>query len=164
MNHPQSSVSDVQSIVTRVTHDIDFKRWPELRALYASEVETDYTSLFGGTPVKQSGDVLIDGWRRALGPVTTHHLLGPIDVQIDGPRAQASCQVRALHHVPGAPSGEHWEVLGHYTFALVQVDGGWKITKLTLATLLQTGNHQLLAEAAQRAQPASGYGLGECSG
>jgi SnoaL-like protein len=154
MNNAQSSAGDVQSTVARVTHYIDFKRWPELRALYAAEVETDYTSLFGGTPVRQSGDVLIDGWRSALGPVTTQHLLGPIDVQLDGPRAEACCQVRALHHVSGAPGGEYWEVMGHYTFGLVQVDSAWKIARMKLSTLLQTGNGQLLAEAARLAPPS----------
>jgi hypothetical protein len=99
--------------------------------------------------------VLIDGWRHALGRVTTQHLLGPIDVQVDGARAEAFCQVRALHHVPGAPGGEHWEVMGHYTFALVRSDDGWKITRMKLATLLQTGNPELLTQAGQLADPSA---------
>ena len=49
----------VRSVVTGVAHHIDAKRWAELRALYADEVRTDYTSLFGGEPQTQSGDALI---------------------------------------------------------------------------------------------------------
>jgi hypothetical protein len=50
----------IRDTVTRVTHEIDGKRWPELRRLYADEVRTDYTSLFGGAPAKQTGDALIE--------------------------------------------------------------------------------------------------------
>jgi len=53
-----------------------------------------------------------------------------------------------MHYVAKAPGGEHWEVLGHYVFELSRAGAGWQITKMTLETLLQTGNSKLLAEAA----------------
>ena len=149
MSEGKNPVTDVQSVVVRVTHHIDFKRWPELRALYSTEVHTDYTSLFGGEPLKQSGDALIESWRRALARVTTQHQLGPVDVRLDGARAQAFCQVRALHYAQGAPGGEYWEVLGHYTFELVHSEDGWRIDVMKLATFLQTGNTKILAESAR---------------
>lgn len=141
------SADDVRTVIAGVVHDIDGKRWSQLRARFAAEVETDYTSLFGGAPVRQSGDALIAGWRDALGRVATQHLLGPIEVRLAGERATAWCHVRALHHVAGAPGGELWEVLGHYRFELARGDAGWAIAGMTLDTLLQTGNRQLLAEA-----------------
>jgi hypothetical protein len=138
----------VRDAVTRVTHEIDAKRWDELRKLYADEVSTDYTSLFGGTPLKQPGAALIDGWKVALGKVATHHQLGPIAVKLAGGRATAACQVRALHRADGAPGGTDWEVLGHYVFELSRsADGSWKIHGMTLLTRLQTGNTKLLQEA-----------------
>src|SRR5262245_28750097 len=138
----------VRSVVTGVAHHIDGKRWAELRALYADEVRTDYTSLFGGEPQTQSGDALIAGWSGVLETVTTQHLLGPVEVDLDGPRATARCHVRALHHAKGAPGGEVWEVLGHYVFTLVREGEGWVISAMTLETFAQTGNSRLLAEAA----------------
>ena len=137
----------VRDVVAGVAHHIDAKRWNELRALYADEVRTDYTSLFGGEPQAQAGDALIAGWRGVLAKVGTQHLLGPITVVLDGAAATARCHVRALHHASGAPSGEHWEVLGHYVFSLRDGASGWKITEMKLETLLQTGNAKLLAEA-----------------
>jgi len=139
----------VRSIVASVAHHIDAKRWKDLRALYADEVETDYTSLFGGTPQKQPGDALIPVWEGALGKVATQHLLGPIDLRIEGSHAKARCHVRAMHLAPGAPGGELWEVLGHYLFDLTRGPAGWKITYMKLETLLQTGNRNLLAEASK---------------
>ena len=148
-----TDILGVQRCIVRVTHFIDHQRWPELRALYAARVETDYTSLFGGTPVTQAGDALIDGWHQALRGVTTQHLLGPVDVEVDGDRARAECHVHALHVVPGAPGGEQWEVMGHYAFGLARAGGGWAITSMRLEAIAQTGNRQLLAEAAAIGRP-----------
>jgi hypothetical protein len=108
----QVELEAVRDTVTRVTHEIDAKRWDELRALYADRVATDYTSLFGGKPVEQGGDELIAGWKGVLSRVTTHHQLGPISVSLAGGRATAVCQVRGFHHADGAPGGADWEVLG----------------------------------------------------
>jgi hypothetical protein len=138
----------IRAVVANVAHHIDAKRWSELRALYAAEVVTDYTSLFGGTPQKQAGDALIAGWRGVLQKVATQHLLGPIEIAVSSDAATARCHVRAMHHAAGAPSGETWEVLGHYVFELSRAGGGWVIAKMTLETLLQVGNAKLLAEAA----------------
>ena len=139
----------VRSIVASVAHHIDAKRWSELQALYAAEVETDYTSLFGGTPQTQPSETLIGGWRGVLANVRTQHLLGPVTVATSGATATARCHVRALHQIAGAPGGDEWEVLGHYVFELARQQDGWRIRRMKLETLAQTGNRNLLAEAAR---------------
>lgn len=139
----------IRTTVASVAHHIDAKRWDDLRALYADEVAIDYTSLFGGEAQQQPGDALIAAWRGALAKVATHHLLGPIGVAVDGDRASARCHVRAMHHAPGAPSGASWDVLGHYRFSLAHTADGWKITEMTIDTMMQIGNRALLAEAAK---------------
>jgi hypothetical protein len=144
----EGALEAVRATVTRVTHEIDAKHWDELRKLYADQVRTDYTSLFGGTPVTQTGDALIQGWKSALAKVHTHHQLGPIVVKLRDGTATATCQVRGLHHADGAPGGTEWEVLGHYVFELSKrADGGWVIHDMTLLTRIQTGNTKLLQEA-----------------
>ena len=140
-------IERIRSVIVRVVHRIDRKEWQALRALYADDVETDYTSLFGGTPQRQGGDDLIDGWRHALGAVTTQHLLGPIDIEVSESAARAECHVRAWHHAAAAPSGDTWVVGGHYVFALANAAEGWRITSMKLETFQQTGNTKLLQEA-----------------
>jgi hypothetical protein len=145
-----ADVESIRDTVARVTHEIDAKRWTELRTLFADEVRTDYTSLFGGAPAKQTGDALIGGWKSALGKVRTHHQLGPISVKVNGGTATATCQVRGLHQVDAAPGGSEWEVLGHYVFELSKGAGGvWRIHDMTILTRMQTGNTKLLQEAAR---------------
>ena len=143
----EAPINAIREIVANVAHYIDAKRWQELRALYAEQVRTDYTSLFGGEPQSQAGDALIEGWRGVLAKVRTQHLLGPINVALTDSSATARCHVRAYHLAPGAPSGESWEVLGHYVFELRRDASGWKIGGMKLETLLQTGNQKLLLEA-----------------
>lgn len=147
MTSPTTHESNVRSTVVGVAHHIDFKRWHELERCFMARVSTDYTSLFGGAPVEQAVDELVAGWRSALEGIVTQHLLGPIDVQLEGPSATAECHVRAQHYAPGAPGGEHWEVLGQYRFELVSAAPGWLIRRMALVTLMQLGNLQLLAEA-----------------
>jgi hypothetical protein len=137
----------VRALVTAVAHEIDRKRWTELTNLFAPRVETDYTSLFGGTPQTQTREDLVAGWRAALERVATQHLLGPIDVIVEGSGASASCHVRALHFKAGATGGEHWEVLGHYVLKAEGLSMGWAITRMRLDTFHQTGNRDLLAAA-----------------
>jgi hypothetical protein len=113
MNPSYETHETLRAIVADVTHHIDAKRWTSLEALYADEVATDYSSLFGGQPQTQTRSALIGGWRQVLANMSTQHLLGPINLQVDGATAVARCHVRALHLLPGAPAGEQWEVLGH---------------------------------------------------
>jgi hypothetical protein len=139
----------VQAVVVKVSHWIDARRWKELRTLFDDKVETDYTSLFGGEIQQQRADDLVLGWQRALSPLeSTHHLLGPIEVSLNGRDALAECHVHAYHRAPQSKSGPEWTVAGHYIFGLHRSYSGWKIRKLALHTAYQSGNSQLLAEAA----------------
>lgn len=147
MPHLSADEESIRFLVTSVSHHIDHKRWDALRSLFSAEVETDYVSLFGGAPAKQTSEALVAGWRTALKSVATQHLLGPIEVGHSGASAAAFCHVRAMHFAAGAKGGEHWEVLGHYVFRLAEEAKGWKITGMKLETFLQTGNRNLLAEA-----------------
>jgi hypothetical protein len=143
---------NVRTVVTRVSHEIDRRHWPELRALFAAVVTADYTSLFGGEVLEQKADDLIDGWRRAFAPVpTTQHLLGPVDAEVKGDAATAQCHVRAYHLCPGLPGGDEWLVAGHYVFELAREAGAWRIRAMKLEVSYQSGNRKLFEEAGARA-------------
>ncbi len=147
----------IRTTITGVSHNIDHKRWPELRALFADSVVVDYTSLFGGEVQTQKGDDLIAGWRTVLTPVpATQHLLGPIDVVARGDTASAECHVRGYHFRKGLPGGDEWMVAGHYVFELAKDGPSWRIRKMTLETSYQTGNEKLLPEAAAAQEASAG--------
>lgn len=139
----------VRTVVARIARTIDTRRWQELRALYADEVTSDYTSLFGGEIPHQSGDDLIETWRRLLSSLdATQHMVGPIEVHLQGDRALAECHVRGYHVCSAAPGGSEWMVAGQWIIELVERERAWLVTKMTLRTFYQTGNRDLLREAA----------------
>jgi hypothetical protein len=147
MSNDIQQADAVREAVANLPHQLDAKRWAEVRALFAARVHTDYTSLSGGTPQDQTPEALVGGWEKALARVATQHLLGPVVVRIDGDRAEARCHVRAIHFAEGAPGGPSWEAIGHYLFGLVRQGDAWRIADLTLQMFLQTGNRKLLEEA-----------------
>jgi hypothetical protein len=128
------------SALVRLVHAIDRLDWAGVRAELADELETDYTSLFGGEPARQTGDELVAQWRGLLpGFTATQHLLGP--VLTDGDRVEA--HVRAYHRV----EDREWLVAGHYVARLA----GGRIAALTLQTYYQDGDLDLPAVATERA-------------
>jgi SnoaL-like domain len=107
----------VRTLVARIAHAIDTRRWADLRALYADEVTTDYTSLFGGDVQRQSGDALIAGWRNLLGALdATQHLVG----------------------------GDEWMVAGQWVIRVNEQNGQWRVRAMTLRTFYETGNRGVL--------------------
>jgi hypothetical protein len=121
--------------------------------LFADEVTTDYTSLFGCDVQRQSGDALIAAWRQMLSPLdATQHLTGAIDVQLRGSVAIAECNIRGYHISARAPGGSEWMVAGQWIIEMSESSerdsgGRWLVTHMTLRTFYQTGNRDLLAQA-----------------
>jgi hypothetical protein len=116
------------SLLTRMLHAIDARDWAAVRASFADEVHTDYTSLWGGSPATQPVDELVSGWRDfAGGFAATQHLTGPV-IEVDG---EWHAHVQAHHW----RDGQAWSVYGHY-IARTTDD---KITSLTLRMLQEVG-------------------------
>jgi hypothetical protein len=135
----------VRTLVARIAHTIDTRRWADLRDLYGDEVTTDYTSLFGGEVQRQAADALIAGWRAMLGSLdATQHLVGPIDVRLEGDRATAECHVRGYHVRRGAPGGDVWVVAGQWVIGAVERSGRWRVTTMILRTFYETGSRGVL--------------------
>jgi SnoaL-like protein len=152
MTHPDRNPADeIRHTITAFSHHVDHRRWPELQALFTESVVVDYTSLFGGQVQTVSGADLIASWRTRLGPLSaTQHLLGPIEVEVRDGHSKAGCHVRGYHFRAGLPGGSEWMVAGHYLFSLRNQGGQWKIERVELEFSYQTGNANLLDEAAKQ--------------
>ena len=133
-------------VLTRMLHAIDELDWDTMRGCFASKVDTDYTSLWGGEPATVPIGELIADWQGfAHGLAATQHQTGPVRVGADG---LAHTHVTASHWLPGADGGESWTVYGHYVFKLE----GDKISSLALRLHHQEGNRDLPAIARERAR------------
>ena len=132
-------------VVSKMLFAVDRLDWPAVRAALADEVETDYTSLFGGTAERLAADTLVQRWQGLLpGFDATQHLTGPVIVTAsEGSRATAETHVRAYHYV----EADMWMIAGHYVMQLERAAAGWKISSIRLDSYRQEGNRNLPAAA-----------------
>jgi hypothetical protein len=123
----------------------DRHQWGELEALFAEEVLVDYTSLYGGDPVRSTRADLVSGWRGALGRLaaTQHLIAGPL-VTVTEDAATCVANFQATHI--GAVGGVEviWTLGGHYRFALTRRSDGWRITEITMSAVWETGSRDVL--------------------
>src|SRR5260370_40331554 len=69
----RAEISDVQ---LRYATGLDSRDWPLFRSCFVNEVETDFTSVFGGAPRKVSADKWTDAARRTIsGLAATQHMI-----------------------------------------------------------------------------------------
>jgi len=142
----------VSSFVTML-HAIDVKNWDGVRAAFADDVDTDYSSLFGVPAARVKADDLVAGWRTFASPFdVTQHFIGPFVVlSRSAERVTAETHVRAYHRIKELPGGDIWMVAGHYTVQLARTGGAWKIAGITLHVFYQEGNMRI-PEAARSAR------------
>ena len=135
----------IQNVVTSNAHHLDQRQWAELRALYTDVVTYDFRSLLGGDVQDVPADDMIASWLEIHSTIdATQHLIGAVAIVIETDHATADCHVRAYHRKNGAAGGEEWMVAGHYTYELIRLEATWKIRKVRLDLLYQTGNTALL--------------------
>ena len=139
--------SDISDVITQLVHAIDAQDWAAVSDTLANQVNTDYTSLFGGAPRVQAADDLIASWKGLLpGFDATQHLTGPILSEVAGGDGRAYCAVTAVHRLGDA----FWTVSGHYDIAVLRTANGWRIRGIRYRDVLTVGDTTLPAKAQER--------------
>jgi SnoaL-like domain len=123
----------------------DRRQWDQLETLFSDEVLVDYTSLDGGDPARVSRGDLVAGWRDTLDSLaaTQHLIAGPI-VTVDGDTATCVANFQATHLATVRDDEARWTLGGHYRFALVRFDEGWRISELTMTAVWETGSREVM--------------------
>ncbi len=133
----RAEISDVQ---LRYATGLDSRDWPLFRSCFADEIETDFTSIFGGTPRKVSADKWTEAARRTLsGLAATQHMITNHVITVDGDNATCVAYVQARHYLPNDTG-----------------DSGWKIRACKLSLSWQTGNWHIFTMANERMKAAAG--------
>lgn len=155
-------MEDWNEIATRIgalAVHVDGRRWNEVLGLFASQVEVDYSSLFGGEPQSLTREQLIGNWRQLV-PGFTHttHVIGAPAIVVSGTTAKACASVVAWHYIKDkALQGQDlWLVGGTYEIGLAKDGGTWSIDALTLARAWSSGNQDLPRTASERASKVVG--------
>jgi hypothetical protein len=132
--------------ITAIFHGADERDWAAVQNALADQVWLDYTSLSGGQPSLLTGEQIVDAWASFLpGFDKTHHQLSHFQVDLGGSSATARFSGKADHFI-GAAS---WTVEGSYDAEAIQQTGRWRVTKLVLHLVNQSGDLSLPAKAGE---------------
>ncbi len=129
---PITSPADRDSIIAAVNAVgslADARKWPDLRAVFADNVDVDYTSLVGGQPSRVKADDLITGWEKGLTAFAkTEHVVSGHQVTVNGDTAECRARFIATHTRGTPDSTDRWTCGGRYRYTLNKVHGQWKVS------------------------------------
>jgi hypothetical protein len=146
----RAEISDVQ---LRYATGLDSRDWPLFRSCFTNEneIETDFTSVFGGDPRKVSADRWTEAARRSLsGLKAMQHMITNHVITIAGDDATCIAYVQARHYLPNDSGDSMQTMFGYYTNRFVRTSAGWKIRACKLTLSWQTGNSNIFTLASAR--------------
>jgi len=132
----------LQKLFNQFANCFDLKAWDELETCLAPSIYTDYSDLRGTPPEVMSNVRFVESRRTALQALTTHHLLGNHQIDIDGEHAHA--RVSAVIY---RKNTEDSVLNTHciYLFEAQKINSHWKITAITQKVLWSDGNASIHA-------------------
>ncbi|EBA12065.1 nuclear transport factor 2 family protein [Roseobacter sp. CCS2] len=141
--------NDIIAPITAIAAGADRHDWDRVRAAFADEVTLDYTSLWGGDPATQTADAVVEQWSGFLpGFETTHHMVTNHTVtSASDVSATVEADFTATHRI----GDDLWVLGGRYDYDLIEVNGDWKVSSMTMTALWETGDRGLVGQAAERA-------------
>ena len=133
---------EISKLCHRYATALDSKDWALLRTCFLDTAVADYE----GIGECSGYDAIEALCRTALEPLTrTQHLIGNVDVVVDGGQATCQCYLQAQHVKEGTEGGDLFVLAGRYADSLVRTDDGWRIARRTLATWWTDGNPAVVA-------------------
>lgn len=150
------SIEDRISIgdaITSLALHMDLLDWEQVEARLAAEVTTDFVSVLGGEPRRQTRSALIEEYRSILpGFHAVQHMIGVVDVHLlDRTVACSRSNLRATHRLDDAI----WTLGGVYTHELTRSGEGWAVSGIHFAVSYNDGDTRIAARAAERALRSS---------
>ena len=152
----RAEISDVQ---LRYATGLDSRDFKLFRSCFADELDTDFTSVFGGTPRKVSADRWTEAARRTMiGLQATQHMITNHVITVEGDTATCIAYVQARHYLPN-DTGDHTQTMfGYYTNHFIRTTEGWKIKKCKLSISWNSGNWHIFTLANERVKKIEAKG------
>ncbi len=130
--------------VNRLFIGTDSRDWSAVKALFASTVLFDMTSLAGGQPATMTPQEIVNGWDKGLKALTAiHHQAGNFLVDVKDSEAAVFCYGVAWHYLPNKTNRNTRTFVGSYDVHLVVQDAEWKIDRFKFNLKFIEGNPDL---------------------
>lgn len=139
-------VAKICGIVRALPLAMDLAEYNLLAKVFAPNFVSDYTSLWGGEPMRLTPAELIEQWRSLVpGFDATWHDVSDIRVSVDGDKATGCARVCASHWAEGV----YWQMRGRYDWQLERIDGVWKILHHLFTFEGEAGDRHVLQRAGE---------------
>ena len=150
----RTEISDVQ---LRYATGVDMRDWRLYRSCFTDEIETDFTSVFGGEPRRMKADEWVEFARRTInGLKATQHMITNHVITVSGDEATCVAYVQARHYLPSESGENEQAMFGYYTNRFVRTADGWKIRACKLTVNWSTGNFHIFTLARRQLDEAEG--------
>jgi len=128
---------NIEAVVFRYATLLDTKRYSQLTEVFTPEATANYIGMAECKGVEAIIG-LVSGVLDRCG--NTQHLLGNVQIDVQGDQATASCYLQAIHVGVGDYSDRLLTVWGEYRDRLVRTAAGWRIAYRELTTLHAQGD------------------------
>ena len=137
MSEYHNDYREIEAVLNRYASSLDKKKYARLSEVFTPEATANYIGL---AECKGLDSIikLVSGVLDQCGH--TQHLLGNIQIDVQGERATASCYLQAIHVGLGEYSDQVYTVWGEYRDQLVKTAAGWRISYRELAVIHAQGN------------------------
>lgn len=135
----------IRHVVDGISIAVDDKDWQTCRDYFLEEIDVDFTTLTGGTPLRMKADDLVfGGWSVNLNPdKLSHHMHTGHRITINHDSAVCFTKGVAWNKLDRAVGDNLWEVWGNYTHTLERTPGGWKCSGITFQATHGRGNEKV---------------------
>jgi len=128
---------EIEAVLFLYAHLLDKKRYAQLTEVFTPEATANYVGMAECKGVEAIIG-LVSGVLDRCG--NTQHLLGNVQIDVQGDKATASCYLQAIHVGLGDYSDRLLTVWGEYRDQLVRTPAGWRIGYRELTTLHAQGD------------------------
>jgi SnoaL-like domain len=127
----------VRRLLAKFANSFDVKAWDDLGECLADSLYTDYSDLRGTPPESLSRVEFIGRRRAALEHLKTHHLVGNVEVYINGTSATARVSAMIFRRDQG---GEVFNSHCLYLLGLQSRNQEWQICSIVQRVFWSEGN------------------------
>ncbi len=132
-----SAEEDIRKTIARFANSFDLKDWVQMESVLAEELTVDYSDLRGGAPKEITAREYTQARREALDALDTQHIIGNLEITVDGKRASVVASSMIFRTLDGVVFNTH----ARYQFGLSEdQDRGWVIDRIKQTVLWNEGD------------------------
>lgn len=133
---------DLQQVLIAYALLCDRRDWQTIGDVFSDGASACY----GGHTLPERAAILAMLRRHLGGCGPTQHLLGNLQVWVDGQgQVTSRTEVRASHRGAGEQQHQTYDCMGHYEDRWTHTPAGWRIAHRTMTVALEFGSRTVLA-------------------